>query len=316
MINILITGGAGNIGGSLARKLINNPNYFVVVVDNFVTGSKDKLPSSKFSNWRFIKCNVNDWNDIAPVVVAYKFDFIFHYAALVGVKRTLDNPIQVLADIDGIKNVLSLAKSTGVRRVFYSSSSEVYGEPFEIPQNERTTPLNSRLPYAIVKNVGEAYFKSFHKEYGLEYTIFRFFNTYGPLQSEDFVISKFMKLALNNEDITIYGNGSQTRTFCYIDDNLDATIRAMEGGLMVNDVVNVGSSRELSVLSLAKIIIEVTQSTSRIMHLPPLEEGDMARRNPDISKMKVLLNRELITLEVGIKKMMVFYKSRSLIDLQ
>lgn len=308
MIKILITGGAGNIGGSLARRLVTNPAYFVIIVDNLATGSMAKLPSSEFTNWKFIKCDVNEWNDIAPVVISYRFDFIFHYAALVGVKRTLDNPIQVLADIDGIKNILSLAKSTGVRRVFYSSSSEVYGEPVETPQNEQTTPLNSRLPYAIVKNVGEAYFNSFHKEYGLEYTIFRFFNTYGPLQSEDFVISKFMNLAFTNKDITIYGDGSQTRTFCYIDDNLDVTIRAMEDDLLVNDVVNVGSSSELSILSLAEKIVNVTQSNSKIKHLPALKEGDMARRNPDISKMEILLNRELITLEEGLKKMMSFWK--------
>lgn len=306
MINILITGGAGNIGGSLARKLIKNPNYFVVIVDNLVTGSKEKLPSTDSHNWKFIKCNVNEWNDIAPVIIAYKFDFIFHYAALVGVKRTLENPIKVLEDIDGIKNILSLAKSTGVKRVFYSSSSEVYGEPVETPQNEHTTPLNSRLPYAIVKNIGEAYLRSFHKEYGLEYTIFRFFNTYGPLQSEDFVITKFLKLALNNENITIFGNGQQTRTFCYIDDNLDATIRAMEENLMINDIVNIGSSREVSILNLANIIIDVTQSRSKIIHLPPLKEGDMAKRNPDINKMKVLLNRDLVLLEDGLKKILNF----------
>lgn len=312
MINILITGGAGNVGGSLARELVKNPAYFVLIVDNLVTGSKDKLPSSNFSNWEFIKCNVNDWNEIAPVIISYRFDFIFHYAALVGVKRTLENPIQVLADIDGIKNILSLAKSTGVKRVFYSSSSEVYGEPVEIPQNEDTTPLNSRLPYAIVKNVGEAYFKSFHKEYGLNFTIFRFFNTYGPLQSEDFVICKFLKLALNNENITIYGEGSQTRTFCYIDDNLDATIRAMESNLMVNDVVNIGSSREISILSLAELIVELTQSNSKIIHLPPLREGDMARRSPDTRKMEMLLSREIVSLEVGLRKMLSFYRERKI----
>ena len=107
------------------------------------------------------------------------FDYVFHYAAVVGVHRTLQNPLAVLRDIDGIRNILELSKNTGVKRVFYSSSSEVYGEPVEIPQNESTTPLNSRLPYAIVKNLGEAYFKSYQQEFGLDYTIFRFFNKIG-----------------------------------------------------------------------------------------------------------------------------------------
>src|SRR5204862_2479327 len=148
----------------------------------------------------------------------------FHYAAMVGVKRTLAHPVQVLNDIKGINHVLNLSKNTGVKRVFYTSSSEVYGEPVEFPQNEHTTPLNSRLPYAIVKNVGEAYLRSYYKEYGLSYSIFRLFNTYGPRQSVDFVISKVLTAALQNKDITISGDGSHTRTICYIDDTCEAVL--------------------------------------------------------------------------------------------
>ncbi|HEY1054235.1 MAG TPA: NAD-dependent epimerase/dehydratase family protein, partial [Emticicia sp.] len=190
MSKILITGGAGNVGGSLANYLSQNPQHSIVIFDNLLTGSVDKLPSKSLSNWKFIRGDVNNYRDIAAVMLAYQFDYVFHYAAVVGVKRTLDNPKMVLDDIEGIKNVLDLAKNTGVKRVFYSSSSEVYGEPVEIPQHEETTPLNSRLPYAIVKNLGEAFLKSYYQEYGLNYTIFRFFNTYGPNQSIDFVVAK------------------------------------------------------------------------------------------------------------------------------
>jgi UDP-glucose 4-epimerase len=221
---------------------------------------------------------------------------------VVGVLRTLANPVSVLDDIDGIKNILKLCKNTGVKRVFYSSSSEVYGEPVHLPQNETTTPLNSRLPYAIVKNVGEAFLKSYEQEYGLEYTTFRFFNTYGPKQSIDFVMSKFLRLALKNEPITIYGDGLQTRTFCYIDDNLDACINAFEKNLFVNDVVNIGNDETTTVLELAQIIIKITNSKSEIVHVAPLKDGDMSRRQPDISKMKQLLNRTLLPLEEGIKR--------------
>ena len=107
--------------------------------------------------------------------------------------RTLENPIAVLNDIKGIENVLHFSRMSSVRRVFFSSSSEVYGEPVEMPQRESTTPLNSRLPYAVVKNVGESYFKAYFQEFGLPFTILRFFNTYGPLQSDDFVMSRFLK---------------------------------------------------------------------------------------------------------------------------
>ena len=218
--------------------------------------------------------------------------------------------MMVLNDIEGIKNILSLSKNSGIKRVFFSSSSEVYGEPFEIPQNENTTPLNSRLPYAIVKNVGEAFFKSYFQEYGLNYTIFRFFNTYGPNQSEDFVVPRFVKAALKNEPIYLYGDGLQTRSFCYVDDNIDTCVKAMNIDVCLNDVLNVGSDKEMTILSLAEKIISITNSKSKIIHLPPLEEGDMTRRCPDTTKMKNILGRELITLEVGINKLITHYENR------
>ncbi len=302
MTNILVTGGAGFIASCLAEKLAEDKNNFITIVDNFMTGSPDKIPTSAYNNIRFIKSDVNIMEDIAGVFYAGRFDYVFHYAALVGVKRTLDNPVMVLNDITGIKNILTLCKNTSVKRVFFSSSSEVYGEPVEFPQNEQTTPLNSRLPYAIVKNVGEAFLKSFHQEYGLEYTIFRFFNTYGPKQSKDFVISKFISRALKNEDITVYGDGSQTRTFCYIDDNIEACIKAFKENKHVNDVINVGGSIEVPIKELAQKIISLTGSSSKIIHLPALKEGDMTRRQPDNSKMKNILGRELLPLEDGLKK--------------
>jgi UDP-glucuronate decarboxylase len=300
MVKILVTGGAGFVGSCMAEKLAENKENFIVVLDNLVTGSQSKVPRSKHGNIKFIKADANSFNDISSVFNAYSFEFVFHYAALVGVKRTLENPVMVLNDITGINNILLLSKNTGVKRVFYSSSSEVYGEPVEFPQNEHTTPLNSRLPYAIVKNVGEAYFRSFKLEYDLDYTLFRFFNTYGPKQSPDFVMSKFINCALRNEPITIYGDGSQTRTFCYIDDNIDACFNAFNNNLLINDVANIGNDIETTVLELAKTIIRLTNSKSDIKHLPPLSDGDMTRRKPDITKMRQLLNRPLKPLEEGI----------------
>jgi nucleoside-diphosphate-sugar epimerase len=302
MINILITGGAGNVGSALANKLLNNKEYYIVVVDNLRTGSLDKLPNSNSANFKFFKADVNNYLEIESIMRTCNFQYVFHYAALVGVQRTLDNPLDVLKDIEGFKNILELSKETNVKKVFFSSSSEVYGEPVEFPQNEITTPLNAKLPYAIVKNVGEAYLKSYFKEYGLKYTIFRFFNTYGPAQSKDFVIKKFITQALSNEDITIYGNGSQTRTFCFIDDNIDVTIKIFENNLMDNEILNIGNTNETSVLELANLIISLTNSKSNIIHLPALVEGDMTRRLPDNSIMLSILNRELLPLNNGILK--------------
>ncbi len=302
MKKVLITGAAGNIGSALVERLISLPDYYIVAVDNLLTGSKTKLPQSKVDNFIFIKADVNNFYEISTIMVSYRFDFVFHYAAVVGVQRTLENPIVVLDDIQGIRNILSLSKNTGVRRVFYSSSSEVYGEPVEFPQNEKTTPLNSRLPYAVVKNVGEAFLRSYHKEYGLEYTIFRFFNTYGPRQSDDFVITKFLKQALLGARLTIYGNGEQTRTFCYIDDNIDTTLACLTLDLCINDVMNVGNDEEISVKELAEKIIRVTGTGSTIEFVSALKEGDMSRRRPDNTKMKAILKRPLIDLDMGLRK--------------
>ncbi len=303
MRKILITGGAGFIGSSLAEKLLENKENFVVIVDNLSTGHEKKLPPDS-ENLVFIKADVNDKGVVSDVMTTYKFDYVFHYAAVVGVKRTLENPLLVLKDLEGIKNILETAKNTKVRKVFYSSSSEVYGEPVEFPQNEDTTPLNSKLPYAVVKNLGEVYLKSYYKEYGLPYTILRFFNTYGPKQSKNFVISRFLYFALKNEDITIYGDGKQTRTFCYIDDNVDATIKILENDFCENTVINIGNDNEISILDLAHMIVDITGSKSKIVFLPPLKEGDMSRRFPDITKMRKILGRPLVSLEEGIKKIL------------
>lgn len=300
---ILITGGAGFIGSALATKLVQDKNNLVVVVDDLSTGLYEKLPNN-YDNLRFIKCDVNDYKDIVEVMLSYQFHYVFHYAAVVGVDRTQLHPVKVLRDIKGIENILRIAKNSSVRRIFYASSSEVYGEPVEFPQNVYTTPLNSRLPYAIVKNLGEAYLRSYQKEYGLDFTIFRFFNTYGPKQSKDFVISKFINAALKNEEITIYGDGSQTRTFCYIDDNIDACVKIAEKDMHINDVINIGQNYETSILELANIIINITNSKSKILHIDPLKEGDMTRRLPDNGMMRQVLNRDLLSLEEGIKRIL------------
>lgn len=304
MNRILVTGGAGNVGGALVEKLILDKNNFVVVVDNLSTGFMSKLPAADTGNWEFIKADVNNYDEISAIMLHHNFSYVFHFAAVVGVLRTQENPISVLDDISGIRHVLNLSKNSSVKHVFFSSSSEVYGEPVELPQHEHRTPLNSRVPYAVVKNVGECFFRSYQQEFGLPFTIFRFFNTYGPNQSTDFVVSKFLAAALKNEDITLYGDGSQTRTFTFVDDTVDTCIAILNRNLLVNDVVNIGSDKLMTILELAKLVIELTGSKSKIIHLPALKDGDMTRRQPDNTKMKEILGKDLISVEDGIKRMM------------
>ncbi len=298
---IIITGGAGNIGGSLARKLAQRDDIQLLIIDNLQTGSIEKLPPLS-AHCEFVRADINRYFDVAPIFTSFNPDYVYHFAATVGVARTLQNPMMVLEDIEGIRNVLTLSRGTMVKRVFYASSSEVYGEPVEFPQHEDTTPLNSRLPYAVVKNLGEIYFKTFEQEFGVPYTIFRLFNTYGPLQSEDFVVSRFIAQALDSAEITIYGDGMQTRTFCYVDDNVDFQILCMDRDLFINDTVNVGSDEEITVRKLAKQIVGLVNPAARLVDRPRLVEGDMMRRKPDNSRMVQALGRNLMSLEKGILK--------------
>lgn len=300
--SILVTGGAGNIGSALTRALVKLPQTQVVVADNLSTGSMAKVRIDA-GNLTVVKADVNNFNDIASLFFRFHFTHVFHLAAVVGVERTLANPLMVLRDISGIENVLQLSKNTGVQRVYFASSSEVYGEPFEIPQNEHTTPLNSRLPYAVVKNIGEVYLRAYFREFGLPSTIFRFFNTYGAQQSEDFVLPRFVQAALNGDPLTIYGDGSQTRTFCYVDDTVDACVAAHRTGAYENDVINIGSDTEITIRDLAEMVVRVVGSSSKLTFLPALTEGDMTRRCPETSKMKGLLNRPLVPLEEGIRRL-------------
>ena len=304
---ILITGVAGNIGSSLALTLLKK-RYNVIGVDNFSTGKKDKLPSKSYRNFKFIFADVNVKNKLTKIFKSYKIKFVFHFAALVGVQNTLNNPLKVMNDIKGIQYLLDLSVEYKIKRFFYSSSSEVYGEPQKLPLKENISPLNSRLPYSTVKNISENYVKIFQEEFNLNYTVFRFFNTFGPNQSEDFVIPKFVKLALNNLPIPIYGNGLQTRTFLYIDDNVDTIINCFEKNLYVNDILNIGANRQYRIIDLAKKIIKSTNSSSSIKYLPPLPQGDMRKRQPDNTKMKKALGRKFINLNLALRKYINYLK--------
>lgn len=297
MKNILVTGVAGNIGSCLANKLLEK-KFRVIGIDNFVTGFKKNLPKHK--NFRFYRLDINNAN-LEKKLKNYKIDYIFHFAAYVGVKNTLNNPLMVLSDIEGIKKILQFSIRNKVKKFFYSSSSEVYGEPVSLPLNEKITPLNSRLPYAVVKNIGENFIKSYNKEYGLKYVIFRIFNTYGPNQSQDFVIPNFIERALNELPIKINGDGKQSRTFMYIDDNINAIYNTLMSNKF-NLTLNIGSNREYNINQVAKKIILLTKSNSKILHLKPLKEGDMFRRKPDLKNMRKIYKKKLIDLDSGIKK--------------
>lgn len=299
---VLVTGALGFIGSHLSAALLE-AGWQVIGVDNFLTGDMRRAERFKrHEHWRFEHADVNEWSQIYPLFLEHVPDLVFHYAACVGVKRTLEHPAWVLKDIKGLENILELGRMFRVQRVFFSSSSEVYGEPVEFPQNESTTPLNSKLPYAVVKNLGEVMLRAYRQEHGLPYTIFRFFNTYGPWQSEDFVVTRFIRAALAGRPLRIYGDGSQSRTFCFIQDNIRASLGCLENPSTRDAVLNIGSADEVSVLQLAQHILQLTGSPSKLEHVPALAEGDMTRRLPDNRRMLDLLGQTgLLGLEEGLR---------------
>ena len=298
MAIILITGVAGNIGSSLAVALLQK-NHFVVGVDNLITGFKRNLP--QHPNFEFLKLDVNK-DSFAPLI-HYDFKYVFHLAAFVGVRRTLENPMNVFNDFSGIQRIANFAVEKNVDRLFFSSSSEVYGEPVEIPQVVNKTPLNATLPYALMKSVGESYFKSNYQVNNVPYTVFRYFNTYGPHQSQDFVMSRFIMGIASGEPIKVYGDGRQTRSFCYVDDNVEFMIKCMEKDSTINRTYNVGHDREITILELISVIEQVLSKKAVIKFLPARVQGDMKRRCPEVSEMRQILNRDLTTLETGIRNM-------------
>ena len=310
MKKVLVTGALGFIPSNLCEALLEK-GYFVIGIDNFLTGNFANIDKIKDNpHFIFIRGDINNFDTLYKLFYSFYPDYVYHYAACVGVQRTLDNPLWVLEDIKGFEHLLNLSRDFNVKRIFFSSSSEVYGEPVEFPQSEHTTPLNSKLPYAVVKNIGEVYLKTYQREYALEYTIFRFFNTFGPRQSPDFVVSKFINQALENKDITVYGEGNQTRTFCFIEDNIEATVNAIHCPQAINETYNVGAENEVTILELAQTIIKLSNSSSKIVHLPPLEEGDMTRRKPNNEKMRTELlgGRKLLPYEIGLERTINYFK--------
>lgn len=288
----LITGGAGFIGSHLAETLLNL-GADVIVFDNFLTGKEENLENSqKFKSFQLIKGDVNKWPEIKKVFENHKIDFIFHLAALVGVKRTLENPFRVLEDIEGIKNLVKLCRQYKVKKIIFSSSSEVYGDPKTLPEKEDETPLDSRLPYAVVKGVGENYFKALWQVYKIPTTSLRLFNVYGPRQDcsgYGFVIPIFISQVLKNQNPTIFGDGTQTRDFVFIKDCVDSMIKTLEVSESNGQIINIGKGKETTILELAQKIIKISGENLKPVFLPPRKEGEIKRRCPDVTKMKKIL---------------------------
>ena len=300
-MNILVTGGAGFIGTHLVEKFIDK-QHKVIVIDNLLTGSKKNLEYFFDSeNFSFIEFDVQN-----HIEVAEDLDYVLHLASPASPKAYTQYPINTLkAGSIGTINTLGLAKAKNAKYLL-TSTSEIYGDPLVSPQPEsywgNVNPNGTRSMYDEAKRFAEAAVSSYNRTYDLDTRILRLFNTYGPKMkiNDGRVVTNFIYQAITGNDITIYGQGNQTRSFCYIDDTVSGILKAMESDN--SEVFNIGNPNEITILQLAEKIIELTNSNSKIK-FHKLPEDDPMQRKPDISKANNKLNWfPEVSLEDGLKK--------------
>lgn len=298
-MKILITGGAGFIGSHLTEELLRQGNS-VTILDNLSTGTYENiLPIKNNRQFKFIKGDILDEKLVNKSVRGV--DAVYHLAAAVGVELVVKKPLESLTtNIKGSENILNKACKYK-KKVLVVSSSEIYGKNVNGPLKEDDdrvlgSPLKTRWGYSTAKAVDEMLAYVYFKDKGLPVVIVRLFNTVGPRQSGAYgmVLPRFVKQALANEPLTVYGPGSQTRCFLHVKDAVWAIIKLMQSSPAVGEVFNVGSQEEISIEDLAKRIIEITASKSKIIYIPydqAYEEGfeDMPRRIPDITKIFQLI---------------------------
>lgn len=300
-MNILITGGAGFVCSHLADTLFEK-NHNLILLDNLLTGNKNNIQHLlDHKNVKFIQHDVQDHIDISEEI-----DFIFHFASAASPIAYQENPVNTLkAGSIGTINTLGLAK---VKNAAYllASTSEIYGDPEVSPQSEEywgnVNPNGERSMYDEAKRFAEAATATYSRTYNLQTKVVRIFNTYGPrMQLNDGrVVTNFIVQALKGEDITVYGDGSQTRSFSYVQDTVNGIVSLMESEH--NDVFNIGNPTEITINELASKIIEITNSNSKLIN-KDLPQDDPKQRKPDITKAKTLLNWEpKVKLEDGLTK--------------
>lgn len=308
MKKILVTGGAGFLGSHLCERLLNEGNE-VICVDNYFTGSKKNvLHLLDNPYFELVRHDVT-----APYFV--EVDEIYNLACPASPIHYQYNPIKtVKTSVMGAINMLGLAKRIKAK-ILQASTSEVYGDPFVHPQVEEyfgnVNPIGVRSCYDEGKRCAETLFFDYHRQNQVAIKVIRIFNTYGPRMhpNDGRVVSNFIVQALKGEDITIYGNGEQTRSFCYCDDMIDAMVRMMSSDKSIIGPINVGNPDEFTIKELAELIINLTGSNSQIITLPPLADDPMQRK-PDITKAKELLAWQPTTkLKEGLIKTIAYFDS-------
>ena len=305
MPRVVITGAAGFIGSHLSEALLDR-NYSVIGIDNLLTGDIDNIAHLNSRDFLFIKHDVTNY-----ITVDGPVDFVFHWASPASPIDYLDLPIPTLkVGALGTHNALGLAKAKGARFIL-ASTSEVYGDPLEHPQTEsywgNVNPIGPRGVYDEAKRFAEAMTTAYHRFHGIDTKIVRIFNTYGPRMRvrDGRAIPNFISQALCDEEVTVYGNGDQTRSFCYISDLVTGLVALAESD--VNSPVNIGNPTEMTILQLAELIIKATNSSSRIVH-KGLPIDDPQIRQPDITRARTLLNWEpIVPIDAGLSTTIEYF---------
>ena len=306
---ILIAGGAGFIGSHICKKLVLQNNK-VFCVDNLLTGNKDNIKNLlNTKNFKFIKKDINQ-------KIFLNVDEIYNLACPASPPKYQKNPVEtVKASVLGSINLLELAKKVNAK-ILQASTSEIYGDPKEHPQKEtyngNVNPIGIRSCYDEGKRCAETLFFDYHRQKKVKIKVARIFNTYGPKMDffDGRVISNFIVQCIKNKNLTIHGKGKQTRSFCYIDDMVDALIKFMNLKSNFTGPLNLGNPYEINIFKIAKKIKKLTNSKSKIIFLN-LPVDDPIKRKPDISLAKKKLKwKPKISLEIGIKKTIKYFKSR------
>lgn len=304
---ILVTGGAGFIGSHLCTHLANENNH-VICLDNFQSGSKSNISHLlNEPNFELIEHDIIEPFDLIV-------DEIFNLACVASPQGYQFNPIHTTkTNVIGSLNLLELATKLNAP-IFQASTSEVYGDPLCNPQHEsywgNVNPIGKRACYDEGKRCAESLFFDYHRQFNTNIKVARIFNTYGPKMApnDGRVIPNFIFQALQNKPLTIYGDGSQTRSFCYIDDLIGGILKLTRSKLKVIEPINLGNTEEISVLTIANTIIEMTNSLSKIEFFP-LPENDPKQRKPDISKAKNKIDWEpKINLQIGLVETIKYFK--------
>lgn len=311
MCRVLVTGGAGFIGSHLVQRLLRD-GHRVICIDNLSTGvgGLGYLGPNRES-LRLVQADINS-DDLRYLFDSERFDWIFHYAAVVGVKRTLSAPLQVLRDIDGARRILDLARAYQVKRVIYASSSEVYGHTTVQPLRE-DGPVDPRHPYGVVKLVNEHLMRAYYETHGVPTCSLRFFNVYGPHQNSSaygFVVGIFIHQVLGGRSPTIFGDGLQTRDFTFIDENVEAAVRAAVTDGAVGKVINVGTGHRTTVRELAEQIIALCAYGGKMTPTwQPARPNEIQHRCADVHKMTEILGfRASIPLQEGLRRTIAAYR--------